>query len=826
MRTGISCFALFGIAAILAFQDSGWVRAKEPVPGEESTSAWTPEFSLDAPVPFTHLPLASLEQNLSLDIDGWPEIWPLSLLLEVFLDGFSTGIIATFLQQENGTFLVNPQELESLSITTLGEAPLRENGLIDLDDIPGITYEYRVLSQSMHFTSSPEVRSPTFIDGGGLGRHSFDVQRDPGALLNYTLNVGGGRNSGGDWVYHGLQGGLEARWFGSYGTLSTTAALAIPPGGGVSLARTSTLWSYSDVDRKLTWRAGDVSLGGAGGTRPVAVGGFQLQRDFSLRPGVRTTPLSEFSGVAEVPSVVNIYINDRLHFSWPVPAGPFRITNLPIAASGLLRVVLVDSVGNETTLVERPHYGSLRLLAPGLLDFTATVGFPRQSGSSGYTGPLVAAYNARYGLNDTLTLEGHAEVSPNLVLGSIGAVFSGPYGTALASVAASQSAAGFGAQFSVGWEAQWGPWSLAAFSRRASSDYRDLAAVEIGAPAPNKVHDQVSVSVSLPLINMPFVLRYDHQVSASDDRLVTYRASIRRSWQITPNSRVSIFAFQNFGDVDSYGVSLSGSIRFGGGVSSSMRVSVNQGGATFNAGIQRRGTSSVGDHSWNFQASRSPSNTRYSGGFGYVAPFANLHANLGYSPGGQYDASLQVDGAAVLMGGDFFLTRRVGDALALVDTGTPGTAITFANRLAGYTNSSGRMIVPNLISYHENVLSIDPLSLPFDTLVRGSASQTVVPANRGGAVVYFEVESAPPAALVMLRDENGVFLEVGSIGWLEGLEEELFIVGYDGLAFITGLGSFNRVIIERAGSGRCEASFFYQPQPGEQVFVEATCTPF
>lgn len=821
MRTGVSCFFFFGFAVALGLYQSGSVRAKEPMPSEESTASWTPEFSLDSPVAFT-----SPVENLFSNQSAWPEIWPISLLLEVFLDGFSTGILATFLQQEDGTFLVNPQELENLNLSTLGDAPIREDGLIDLGDIPGVSYEYRVLSQSMHLTSSPEVRSLLLIDGGGRGRLVPDVQRDPGILLNYSLNASGGRNAGASWAYQGLQVGLEGRWFGSYGTLSTTAVLAMPQGGGVDFARTSTLWSYSDVDRQLTWRVGDVSVGGAGGTRSVALGGFQLQRDFSLRPGARTIPLTEFSGIAEVPSTVNVYINDRIYSSWPIPAGPFQITNLPISASGLLRVTLVDSAGNETTLIERPHYSSPGLLAPGLLDFTAGVGFPRQSGSSGYTGPVVANYAFRYGLNETLTLEGHTEVSPNLLLGGLGAVFSGTLGTTSVSATASQSAAGFGAQFGVGWGTRWGAWSFSAFSRRTVGDFRDLAAVEMGAAVPNKVHDQVSVSVILPLINIPLNLRYDHRVSANDDRLTTFRASIRRTWQVTPSSRVSISAFQNFGDADSYGVSVSGSIRFGGGISSSLRVTTNSSGTTFNAGVQRRDSGNVGDYSWNVQVSRSASNTQYLGNFGYLAPFANFQANLGYSPGGQYSTSLQMSGAVVAMGGGVFLTRYVNDALALVDAGVPGAAIMFGNRLAGHTDSGGRMIVPNLISYDENVISIDPLSLPFDMLVHGVASRTAVPANQGGVSISFDVEAVPPAALVMLRDEGGRFLEVGSVGWLEGMEEDLFIVGYDGLAFITGLSAFNRAIIERPNGGRCVAEFFYEPQPGEQVFVEVVCTPY
>jgi outer membrane usher protein len=127
--------------------------------------------------------------------------------------------------------------------------------------------------------------------------------------------------------------------------------------------RLDTTWTYKDPDRTLTYRAGDMISGGLSWTRPVHLGGIQIQRGFSIRPDLVTLPLPSFSGSAAVPSTVDVYVNGVRTVSQDVDSGPFRINNLPIlSGQGDASIVVRDSSGREvaTTL---PFFGLAQTFA-------------------------------------------------------------------------------------------------------------------------------------------------------------------------------------------------------------------------------------------------------------------------------------------------------------------------------------------------------------------------------------------------------------------------------------------------------------------------------
>ena len=61
-----------------------------------------------------------------------------------------------------------------------------------------------------------------------------------------------------------------------------------------------------------------------------------------------------------------------------------------------------------------------------------------------------------------------------------------------------------------------------------------------------------------------------------------------------------------------------------------------------------------------------------------------------------------------------------------------------------------------------------------------------------------------------MRDEQGQFLEAGSVGRLDGSDEE-FVVGYDGEAYVAGIGPKNQLSIDQPTGGHCRAEFNYKP---------------
>jgi len=97
--------------------------------------------------------------------------------------------------------------------------------------------------------------------------------------------------------------------------------------------------------------------------------------------------------------------------------------------------------------------------------------------------------------------------------------------------------------------------------------------------------------------------------------------------------------------------------------------------------------------------------------------------------------------------------------------------------------------------------------------------QTIVPAARGGMTVRFKGEAAPPSAMVSFKDGKGEWLPVGSEVWVNGGGAS-FPIGYDGEAYITGLGSANTALVKRPDGTPCDASFAFTPNPQAQVRIE------
>ena len=95
-------------------------------------------------------------------------------------------------------------------------------------------------------------------------------------------------------------------------------------------------------------------------------------------------------------------------------------------------------------------------------------------------------------------------------------------------------------------------------------------------------------------------------------------------------------------------------------------------------------------------------------------------------------------GGAILIGGDLFFSRAVQNGYALLQVpDLPGVRGMLNNQVIGTTDSRGNLLVPNLIPYYGNRISINPVDLPLDREV-GKIEKFVSTPLRGGALVRFE----------------------------------------------------------------------------------------
>lgn len=757
------------------------------------------------------------------------------LFLEVFVNSVSTALVGHFWRESNGTFSVEPGELKAVGIVPAPSA-LRQDGRVELASLPGVTFRYDEAAQTIAFSTAGDAeRSRRRIDAGA---HEPDPRTRPepvrfGALMNYSL-VASGDNGSLDrrWSLGGVSGHFEPRLFGPYGVLSHDFVASTDDRGLYGTTRLATTWSYSPPEAMRTFRAGDVVTSGLSWTRPVRLGGLQVQNDFSLRPDLVTFPIPRLSGSAAVPSAVDVYLDSTRRYSTDVPAGPFEINNLPIVDGGGTARLVVRDVQGQEVVTEARFFASTRLLATGLADYSAEIGFARQSfgsRSDDYDGRLMGSASLRYGLTDSLTLETHAEGGEALANGGLGAVFGlGAYGIGGVAAAASTSDDGLGYQVSGQVQLELGSLALEARSQRTFGQFDDIASVTarpiddalppglLASARPPRSLDQVTLSV--PLIFDPSTISLSFTRYESDWGETSALAGVSYSRGL---GRDASFFASGFASLDGKDVGIFAGLS----VPLTSRITATASGAHDGGGLggqvelTRSPGQEVGDYGWRL---RGGAKTTTSAAASYNGSAMQVEATLD-SFEGAYSATARADGAVATMGDDVYFTRRIDDAFAVVDVGAADVPVSYENRPVGQTGRQGRLLVPGLRSHERNHLSFDPVNLPLDAVINTTRA-VVVPAGGSGVVVTFDVKPTAGAALVSFRSPDGRFVPAGTAG--ETATGARFTVGYDGQAFIADLSRSNRAVLEGEEGQRCRAEFSFEPGEEQQPMIaDVPCIP-
>ena len=766
------------------------------------------------------------------------------LQLEVVVNGSPTKLIGAFIMLEDRRIAVRRQELEEIGLNPRGYAS--PDKLIMLDDLPGLSYRYEEATQRILIMAPDKLLATKEYSASDSPQKTLAVQTDYGAVLNYTLFSSAASNPNAKlFVFSGASATLDGRAFTPFGTFSQSAILRASLNNAFDALRLDSAFTYSDPETLTKYRAGDTINGGLAWTRPVRIGGFQVQRNFGLRPDLVTLPLPSAQGSAAVPSTVDVYINNTKTFSQNVGAGPYQISNLPaISGSGTARVVLRDASG-RTTESSLPFYTSANLLAPGLLDFSIEAGLPRLSygtTTDTYVATPVGSASMRYGMLDWLTVAGHAEAGAGLLNGSAGiAARVGSFGVASAAIAASHYGNGTGFQSYLSYETKILGIDISASSQMTFGTYNDLASVtsnlqqtstdpfgigsfqklssSINAAAasfltstqPPKALNRVSVGIPLPFDKASLSASFIQ----SNDALGTRSNIATATLSFALPHQASLFAtgFTAIGGQKNTGFLVGLSMPFGETATASTSVSGGTAGTNVISQVTKPLGIKPGSFGWQVQDSEGTTPQR-SATASYRSSFARVDAGVSQGSNGVLGVA-QIEGAVATLGGGVFFANRIDDAFAVVETGVPGLEVFDKNRSVGVTDSAGRALVTGLNSYQQNKIAIDTSKLPVDADIEMTES-VVTPADRSGVRVNFGVKQNTRQAIVMFKNPNGEPLAAGARGQVEGGEN--FIVGYDGQAYIKKLASENNVTVAMTDR-ECRASFHYDPRPNEQVVI-------
>jgi outer membrane usher protein len=632
--------------------------------------------------------------------------------------------------------------------------------------------------------------------------------------------------------------------FSPYGVFSQSGILGTTALTQDCGLRLDTTWRYDD-ERGVAYRAGDVINAGLPWTRPVRLGGFQVEHGFGLRPDLVTGPAATVSGTAAVPSSVDVFVNNFKIFSQSVDSGPFSIQNLPaISGGGSATLVLHDVTGKETTTAV-PFFVSSRLLAPGAWNYAAEAGFARRNyglESFDYDSHLVGSASLRAGLFDGLTVEAHGEGGAGLANGGVGVTVDAFQRAVVeASLAGSRYGAKTAAQLGFGLSTSVFGATLDLSTLRALPGYADLA--EVTAPpgdsrsllanllataggtsplllttsvAPPRALDRVSLTFprlfDVASLNLSFVNEVDM------DGTVSRLASLGASHNF--RNGVSAFAsvFASVGTQRDYGALAGLSYTFADGVSASTQSNLQSGRFSQATEATKSAGQEVGDYGWSV-ADQEGADRYARATAAYQTAYGRAQAEVDqYGAGRNASAtgSAEFSGAAAWLGGGVALAPHISDSFAMVDAGAPGVTVLEDNRVIGRTDASGRLLAPNLRSFEDNRISIDPTTLPIDA--QASATEiTLRPRAQSGVVADFKVRAQPHDAEIVLVDEAGHPLNAGGI--VERAGRRAATIGYDGRAYLSDLDAHNE-LTARVDGRSCVAEFdFAAPRRGARPTI-------
>ena len=400
---------------------------------------------------------------------------PRDVYLEVDLNGQRTSLIVQF-RELNGHLAATGKDLSNIGIA-IDRLGIADTADVQLDAIPGLRYRYDAARQAIDLQVPDNIRKPYTFNTRELTA-TPRATSSRGIVVNYDAFAQSDTDAQ-------LAVWSEERYFDPTSVFSNTG-IAYLYRNQHRYARYDTSWSMSNPDTLNTTQIGDTISSSLAWSRSIRISGFQWRSNFALRPDLVTFPVPALGGSAVVPSSVDLYINSVRQYSGNVPSGPFIVNSVPdITGAGQATVITHDALG-RTVATSVPLYVDTRLLASGLSSYSFEAGFLRRDygiDSFDYNPRPAMSGSARYGVNDFVTLEGHAEATGGLYNAGGGALVRlGMAGVLNGSLSGSAGRLA-GTQASLGYELIEPHFSIDAQTIRAFGNYGDLAARD-GTPVP------------------------------------------------------------------------------------------------------------------------------------------------------------------------------------------------------------------------------------------------------------------------------------------------------------------------------------------------------
>jgi len=731
------------------------------------------------------------------------------LILEVRLNGRASGAVVRAEAGPDG-LAVPGEQLRALGVKTPSGLE-GADGLVLLSRVPGLSYSLRPEEQVLELWATPEALAVRVV---GAEAAPY-VEPDPmawGGVLNYAAYGEAPAEGEAGW-----SASWEARLFGPPGVL-TSSWFVQDPGGfdpaGVNgeVRRLDTTFVHDDPRGMTRYLLGDFVSASQSWSRPVRGAGFSIQTDFSLRPELITAPMPSLRGAPSVPSTVDVYIDGLRQLSEPTD-GPFEIRQPPVLTGyGQVTMVVTDVLGRETVQTF-DFYGSDRLLRGGLTAWSAEGGWLRADYAGPrdrYTDPFGQAA-VRYGVNDSLTVEGRVAAADDLVEAGGGAVFK----------LREWMVVGVGVNLTSGREGQGGLWRVSAERRgrrlslygvvaQTFGDFDDLAR-RAGDP-PVELLVQAGAGYGFERFGN-LNLNYTRQKYAVEDYGVF---NLTWSKPVGRGADIYVTAYASERGVDSSGISVGFTMPLGDRGTGGGRLSSTSASGTTAAVYAQRPPPLDGGVGWRALA-EAGEEERLEGEVRLRSSIGEAALGVEVEDEGVSTRAFASGAVVWLAGGGPQLAAAVGQSFVVVDTHEPDVEILHENRMIGRTRGDGRLLIPYVAPFAPTRIGIAPAHL--DIALQTEAAEVLARAPRGGAVVVDLPVRRVEVLYLRILTPDGRPAPVGAAVLLNGVPTA--VVGYDGLVWLSDAGERPVIEVETEG-GRCRAPLSDTVIPGTAP-VEVTC---
>ncbi|HCZ8846615.1 fimbria/pilus outer membrane usher protein [Proteus mirabilis] len=550
--------------------------------------------------------------------------------------------------------------------------------------------------------------------------------------------------------------------------------------------------------------------------------GISLESDDRMLPPKLVGYAPEITGVADTNAIVIVRSQNRVLLETTVPPGPFRIQTLDSGVRGILDITIREENGEEKkfsiSTASLPY-----LTRPGRLIYKLVMGKTRYDGHH-LTGKPVFSGEFSYGLSNAWSLYGGTQFNSDYQATAIG-IGRDLFSFGALSLDITQSFARFtdkkikGRSYRLNYAKSFDALRtdiIFAGYRFAARDYRTLTqfmdqrrtGYDIRSPKEN-----YQIYINKYFDNFNISLNYQYSTYWQDKPQTQYGLYASTNISIPmlsqQNANISLSATRTERDSgyqdDAINLYLTIPLYKGHSISFSESYSRIGKSNQYSHRASYSGYSDRDNYSLNVGYSHGEeidSQSSISGYYSRDFSQANLSANASYVPQQYRSVGASINSGITATTQGIALHRSAnGDTRLMIET--PGVGDVPLDSGVIKTNHFGLAVIPNVNSYRKSTVSINTSQLPENietlesttdiTLTKGAIgyrSLSVMKGEKLFAIISLNDGKKPPFGASVRNADN----------------RELGIVGEDGVTWLVGISSKEKLSVYWAGKKQCELS--------------------